>query len=86
MADSTNPVDDKIFAKLSEVVRTFFDEYSGPVEPGLTAKSVSQWDSLANVQFMVLVEQTFEIRFTTQEIAQLRSLGDLARLIAAKRK
>jgi len=34
---------------------------------------------------MVLAEQTFKIRFTTREITDLGSLGDLARLIVAKR-
>jgi len=82
---TTSPIDPEIFAALTEIVRTLFDEYTGPVGPELTAKSVGQWDSLANVQFMVLAEQTFKIRFTTREITDLGSLGDLARLIVAKR-
>lgn len=74
----------EIFPKLTDVVRTMFDEYEGPVGPELSAKDVAQWDSLANVQFMVLVERAFRIRFTTAEISGLRNLGELARLVARK--
>jgi acyl carrier protein len=74
----------EIFAKLTDVVRTIFDEYEGPVGPSLSAKDVAQWDSLANVQFMVLVERAFRIRFTTTEISSLRNLGELAQTIARK--
>lgn len=70
--------------ELVEIVRTLFDEYEGPVTPALTAADVEQWDSLANVQMMVLVEQAFGIRFTTNEIAGLANLGELSALIAQK--
>jgi len=71
-------------AALEEIVRTLFDDYSGPVGPDLHAADVEQWDSLANVQLVVLAEQTFGVRFTTAEIAGLANLGELAALIAAK--
>ncbi len=71
-------------AELEDIVRTLFDEYDGPVGPGLTAADVEQWDSLANVQMMVLAEQTFAVRFTTAEIAGLANLGEMAALIRQK--
>jgi len=70
--------------KLEEIVRTLFDEYEGPVTPELSAADVEQWDSLANVQLMVLVERGFQIRFTNDEISGLRNLGDLASLVERK--
>jgi acyl carrier protein len=74
----------EIFEKLTECVRTIFDEYEGPVGPDLNAEKVGQWDSLANVQLMVLVEQSFGVRFTTEEISTLRNVGELAALVGAK--
>lgn len=71
-------------AELEDIVRTLFDEYDGPVGPDLTAADVEQWDSLANVQMMVLAEQTFGVRFTTAEIAGLANLGEMAALIKSK--
>jgi acyl carrier protein len=73
-----------ILAKLTEIVRTLFDEYDGPVDGTLNAKMVTQWDSLANVQFMVLVEQAFKVRFTVSEITGLKNVGELMQVIQGK--
>ena len=67
------------------MIRALFDEYEGPVTRDLSARDVAQWDSLANIQFAVLIERTFGIRFATREIAGFRNIGDLLDLVAAKR-
>jgi len=76
--------EDIVYAKLTEIVRTLFDEYEGPVNAGLTAKAVQQWDSLANVQLMVMVEQAFKIRFRVDEMTGLANVGELVTLIQRK--
>lgn len=70
--------------ELADILRTLFDDYDGPVTGALTAADVEQWDSLANVQLVVLAERTFGVRFTTAEITSLPNLGALADLIRAK--
>jgi acyl carrier protein len=69
---------------ITEIIRDLFDEYEGPVTPSLNAKSVAQWDSLANVQLMVMVEQRFGVRFTVAEIGELKNVGELMALIQRK--
>ncbi len=75
----------EIFGQLEEVFRELFDEYDGPIDEGLTAKDVEQWDSLGHVQLMVLVEKTCGVRFELEEINNLANLGELVALIAEKR-
>ena len=72
-------------AKVTPLIRDLFDEYEGPVTRDLTAMKVSQWDSLGHVQLMVLVEQTFGVRFSADQIGKFRNLGDLVDAIDAKR-
>ena len=74
----------QVFAKLTDIIHTLFDEYEGPVTPELNATHVEQWDSLAHVQLMVMVEKAFNISFSTKEISQLRKLDDLTSLIIRK--
>ncbi len=74
----------QIQPELEDILRTLFDEYEGPVTGDLTAAQVEQWDSLANVQLVVMAERTFGVRFTTAEITSLAHLGALADLIRAK--
>jgi acyl carrier protein len=70
--------------KMTAIVRDLFDEYDGPVTRDLSARDVAQWDSLANVQFVVLVERAFGIRFLTREVAQFKNIGQLLDMAAIK--
>ena len=76
--------EDDILANLEDAVRTVFDEYDGPVTLQTGAADVKQWDSLSNVQFIVMVEQAVGVQFSTIEIAELNNLGDFVRLIQKK--
>jgi acyl carrier protein len=71
--------------KLTAIVRDLFDEYGGPVTRALSARDVEQWDSLANVQFVVLIEQAFGIRFSSAEVGQFNSIGEVLDIVKAKR-
>jgi acyl carrier protein len=75
---------DEVIGRIGPIFRDLFDEYDGPITAGLTAKDVEQWDSLGNVQFMVMVEGAFGIKFATTEVISLQNLGELAALVARK--
>lgn len=72
-------------AQITEIMRDLFDEYEGPVTPAISAKDVGQWDSLAHVQFIVMVEQACGVKFSTSEIQSFATLGDLIGLIEKKK-
>ena len=76
MADSLETV--------TGLIRDLFDEYEGPVKRDLNARKVPQWDSLGHVQLMVLIEQTFAIRFSADQVGKFRDVGDLIDAIDAK--
>jgi acyl carrier protein len=76
-------MDDRL-ETIEHIVRDLFDEYRGPVTRALDASQVAQWDSLSNIQFVVLTEQAFGIRFTSAEVRSFRNLGEL--LDAVERK
>jgi acyl carrier protein len=75
---------DEAIARIEPIFRDLFDEYDGPVVATLSAADVDQWDSLANVQLIVMVEHAFGARFSTDEILELKNLGELAALIVSK--
>jgi acyl carrier protein len=75
---------DEAMTRIEPIIRDLFDDYQGPVTRALTARDVEQWDSLANVQLIVMVEKAVGVKFGVGEIAALKSLGGLADLVAAK--
>jgi acyl carrier protein len=74
----------EVIARIEPIIRDLFDEYEGPVTANLTAKDVEQWDSLANVQLIVMVEKAFGVKFTNSEIGMLKNLSALGDLVVAK--
>ena len=75
---------EEILARVREVFVRFFDNPRLNVGPETTAATVPGWDSLANVELMVEVEQSFGIRFRTGEVASLKNVGELVSLIAKR--
>ncbi len=75
---------DEVVARIEPIMRDLFDEYDGPITANLTAKDVEQWDSLANVQLLVMVEKAFGVRFSTSDMGAMKNLGALAELVLAK--
>jgi acyl carrier protein len=75
---------ENILVRMEPIIRDLFDEYDGPITGKLSAKDVEQWDSLANVQLIVMAEKAFGVRFTAGEVDGLKNLGDLAACVCAK--
>lgn len=74
-----------VMARLQGVFDTLFME---PVvlTPALTAKDVPEWDSLAHVPLVVMVEKEFGIRFRIGEVEATRNVGEFADLILKRMK
>ena len=48
------------------------------------AETIASWDSLRHIEVIFAVESAFHTRFTMPEIASLRNLGDIRRLLENK--
>jgi acyl carrier protein len=48
------------------------------------AQNTPRWDSLRHIEVVLAVESAFHVRFTMPEIASLRKLGDIRRILVAK--
>ena len=77
--------DDEILVKLQNICGVIFDEYEERISPSTSAKDIPQWDSLANIQIMVTVEQEFGVKFSTEQIANIKDIGEIVAAIRATR-
>lgn len=46
--------------------------------------SVPQWDSLGHMHLVVAIEETYEVKFTTEEILSALSVGHIATMLEGK--
>jgi acyl carrier protein len=74
----------QIYARLSAIFESVFDDDAIQLTPALTAKDVDGWDSLAHIRLMLTVERSFKVKFSTTEIGKLENVGGLVALIREK--
>ena len=78
MVDAINKKIEKIFIDvmgLSEELKNFSDLKMGDIE---------QWDSLANMNFLMELENKYNIRFSIDEMSQLSSISNITKTISKK--
>ena len=75
----------QVLAQLSAIMRELLDDPNVTLTPTTTADDVEGWDSMSNITFVVEVERRFGIKFNTAEVEEMRNVGDLLEIIAAKR-
>ncbi|MGI4876307.1 MAG: hypothetical protein ACRYG4_02335 [Janthinobacterium lividum] len=75
---------DEIVAKIADVMVDVFDVDELDVTQATSADDVEEWDSLSHIRFIITLERLFKIKFLNEEIADLKNVGDLARVIQAK--
>ena len=81
---ATDTSEGAIYVALTEIFNDVFMRDDMTLTPALTARDVDGWDSFKQIEIMVSVEERFSIKLNTREIDSLKSVGDLADVIARK--
>jgi len=75
---------DEIISKIADVMVDVFDVDDLDVTSATSADDIEEWDSLSHIRFIITLERQFKIKFLNEEIANLKNIGDLARVIQSK--
>ncbi len=70
--------------RLLHIFRDVLDDPNLVLTSATTAADIEEWDSLAHVTLMFLIEQEFGIQFAGEEFARLEDVGALQTLVEAK--
>jgi acyl carrier protein len=63
--------------KLQNVFQDVFDDPSIRLTPEFSPSFYGDWDSLATVRLVLSIESEFGMRFTTDQVAKIRSVRDM---------
>jgi acyl carrier protein len=74
----------EILVEINKIFNQVMDNDSIRLKFESTADDVEEWDSLTNIQFLLDVEKHFKIRFSSSEIGNFRSIGELCESIKMK--
>lgn len=73
-----------VHQKLTSIFQDNFEDDTLQLEDQFTAKDISGWDSLMQVNLVVSIEEEFDVRFTTDEIASISCIGEMKQAISSK--
>lgn len=71
-------------ARLQRIIREAFDDPSLVVSRDFSMTNYPDWDSVATVGIVLAAEEEFGIRFTTDEVANTRSVADLLKVVETR--
>lgn len=46
--------------------------------------SLPEWDSLGHFNLLLLIEESYDVRFTMEEMSEIKTLKDIAKVLRAK--
>lgn len=69
--------------RLRRIILEVLDDPEVEFSDALSMGTCSAWDSVAMVQIVLAVEQEFDVRFTTDEVAEMRGVGYLLERLGA---
>jgi acyl carrier protein len=68
---------------IEDVLQQQFPKATIPHEQDLHVGSLPEWDSLSHLNFLLLVEETFGIRFGVEEMSEMKSIHQIRTRLAA---
>lgn len=77
---------ENILQKLNEIFIDVLDNKNIKLTSETTAADVEEWDSLNHIHLVVEIENFYNISFTSAEMQNWKTIGDLCDNIAAKLK
>ena len=69
---------------IQEVFRQILDDPTLVITRESNASTVPDWDSLAHVNLVTVIEKKYKIKFALSELQDLKNVGDMIDLIEAK--
>ena len=70
---------------LQRIFREVLDEPGLELHPEYSVTDNPHWDSVAMVQIVLAIEEERSIRFRTEDVAAVKTVGDLLRLMEHSR-
>ena len=75
---------DVVLAQLQPIFQEALNEPNLTVTRSSNANNTKNWDSLAHIELIEMVESHFKVRFALGELEELKEVGDLVDFIVAK--
>ena len=73
-----------VLSKMTTVFRRVFDDESIQLVGATTAQDIFGWDSLMHINLIIEIENEFALKFTVDDIADLKNVGEMVAMVERK--
>lgn len=73
-----------VLSKMTEVFKRVFDDETIQLMDATTAQDIPGWDSLTHINLIIEIEEDFDLKFTVDDIAGLRNVGEMVAMVERK--
>lgn len=71
--------------QINSIFQEVFDDPQLRVGVDTSSADLSDWDSVAQVKLVLAVEEAFAIRFTSDELSSIHTVGDFMNAVAGQK-
>ena len=71
--------------KIKECLKQIFPKKKFKVLKKLGLGSFKEWDSLAHLNFMLIIEKKFKIKFTMNQMYEVKKITEIKKIINSKK-
>ena len=75
---------DEVLAQVQPIFREVLNQPNLTVTRSSNALNTKNWDSLAHIDLIEMIEMKFKVRFALGELQDLKEVGDLVDLVVEK--
>lgn len=66
-----------VISELETIFRDYFDDPDLELTPETSQETIEDWDSLAQISLLVAIEKHFQVRFSMNQAAELKTFGKI---------
>ena len=75
----------QVLNRVREIVSDVLQVDAGAVTPDSSPENVASWDSVQHLNLVLALEDEYGLQFLPEEMDQMKTVGEIAQLVAAKR-
>lgn len=74
-------IKEDVYERMNEIFRDIFDDDAISVNAETVAEDIEEWDSLEHINLIVAIEKEFGMKFTLNEVTNVKNVGEMAVII-----
>ena len=78
-------MNEQVLNRVREIVSDVLQVDGDAITPDSSPENVPSWDSVQHLNLVLALEDEYGLQFLPEEMDQMKTVGEIAQLVAAKR-